>query len=95
VQYPAPTRRVYNRGRRFSRLRCSTRISSTFQLAVLKLRIEGEDAIRLADVVVLTTARARHSPGGDDRELRFRDGAARDALRSRRFVSMAIRTGGY
>ncbi len=58
---------------------------------VLKLRIEGEDAIRLADVGVLNY---RHELDIRQavmiRELRFRDGAGRETrLRSRRFVSMA------
>ena len=58
---------------------------------VLKLRIEGEDAIRLADVELLDY---RHEldihRAVVTRELRFRDAAGREtALRSRRFVSMA------
>jgi trehalose/maltose hydrolase-like predicted phosphorylase len=58
---------------------------------VLKLRIEGEDAIRLADVTLLDY---RHEldirRAMVIRELRFKDGAGREtALRSRRFVSMA------
>ena len=58
---------------------------------VLKLRIEGEDAIRLADVEVLDY---RHEldlrTGVMTRSLRFRDAAGRETtLRSRRFVSMA------
>ncbi len=58
---------------------------------VLKLRIEGEDAIRLADVELLDY---RHEleirTATVFRELRFRDHAGREtALRSRRFVSMA------
>ena len=58
---------------------------------VLKLRIEGEDAIRLADVELLAY---RHEldirRATVIRELRFRDLSGREtALRSRRFVSMA------
>ncbi len=58
---------------------------------VLKLRIEGEDAIRLADVELLGY---RHELDIRNdivlRELRFRDRSARETtLRSRRFVSMA------
>ena len=58
---------------------------------VLKLRIEGADAIRLADVELLDY---RHELDIRTavliRELRFRDGAGRETvLRSRRFVSMA------
>lgn len=58
---------------------------------VLKLRIEGDEAIRLDNVKLLSY---RH--GYDirlamvQRELRFRDRAGRETtLRSRRFVSMA------
>jgi trehalose/maltose hydrolase-like predicted phosphorylase len=58
---------------------------------VLKLRIEGEEAIRLADVELLDYRHAldiRHPTV--IRELRFRDRAGRETrLRSRRFVSMA------
>jgi trehalose/maltose hydrolase-like predicted phosphorylase len=58
---------------------------------VLKLRIEGEDAIRLADVELLDY---RHELDIRNdvvlRELRFRDRSSRETtLRSRRFVSMA------
>ena len=58
---------------------------------VLKLRIEGEDAFRLADVELLDY---RHELDIRNamvrRELRFRDRAGRETrLRSRRFVSMA------
>ena len=58
---------------------------------VLKLRIEGGDAVRLADVELLDY---RHEYDIRSavviRELRFRDRAGREtALRSRRFVSMA------
>ena len=58
---------------------------------VLKLRIEGADAIRLADVELLEY---RHELDIHraivSRELRFRDAAGREtALHSRRFVSMA------
>ena len=58
---------------------------------VLKLRIEGAEAIRLADVELLEY---RHEldihRAVVTRELRFRDAAGREtALRSRRFVSMA------
>ena len=58
---------------------------------VLKLRIEGEDAIRLADVELLAhrhEVQIRHATVV--RDLRFRDRAGRETtLRSRRFVSMA------
>jgi trehalose/maltose hydrolase-like predicted phosphorylase len=58
---------------------------------VLKLRIQGEDAIRLADVDVLDYRHEldiRHATVV--REVRFRDRADRETtLRSRRFVSMA------
>lgn len=58
---------------------------------VLKLRTEGEDAIRLGNVELLSY---RHEYdirlAMVQRELRFRDGAGRETtLRSRRFVSMA------
>ncbi|MGO9753676.1 MAG: glycoside hydrolase family 65 protein [Solirubrobacteraceae bacterium] len=58
---------------------------------VLKLRIEGAEAIRLVDVELLGY---RHEldirRAVVIRQLRFRDGAGREtALRSRRFVSMA------
>jgi trehalose/maltose hydrolase-like predicted phosphorylase len=58
---------------------------------VLMLRIEGEDAIRLADVALLSY---RHELDIRDvtlvRQLRFRDGGGRETtLKSRRFVSMA------
>ncbi len=58
---------------------------------VLELRIEGEDAIRLADVELL---RYRHEydirSATVSRQLRFRDRAGREtALTTRRFVSMA------
>ena len=58
---------------------------------VLKLRIEGGEAIRLADVELLEY---RHQLDIEravvTREVRFRDAAGREtALRSRRFVSMA------
>ena len=58
---------------------------------VLKLRIEGADEFRLADVELLDY---RHEldihRAVVTRELRFRDAAGREtALRSRRFVSMA------
>jgi trehalose/maltose hydrolase-like predicted phosphorylase len=58
---------------------------------VLKLRIEGEDAIRLDTVELLGY---RHSYDVRlalvERELRFRDRAGRETtMRSRRFVSMA------
>ncbi len=58
---------------------------------VLKLRVEGEDAIRLADVEVLDyTHRFDIRDAMVVRELRFRDRSARETtLRSRRFVSMA------
>jgi trehalose/maltose hydrolase-like predicted phosphorylase len=57
----------------------------------LKLRIEGEDAIRLADVELLAY---RHRLDIRNamvmRELRFRDRSSRETtLQSRRFVSMA------
>lgn len=59
---------------------------------VLKLRIEGADAIRLDDVELLSY---RHDYdirlAMVARELRFRDRAGRETtLRSRRFVSMAL-----
>src|ERR1700761_1172347 len=58
---------------------------------VLKLRIEGEEAIRLADVDLLAYRHQldiRHATVV--RELRFRDRGGRETtLRSRRFVSMA------
>ena len=58
---------------------------------VVKVRIEGEDAIRLADVELLDY---RHSLDIRSavvvRELRFRDRSSRETrLQSRRFVSMA------
>ncbi|MBA3905433.1 MAG: glycoside hydrolase family 65 protein [Pseudonocardiales bacterium] len=58
---------------------------------VLKLRIEGEDAVRLADVELVSY---RHDYDVRlamvVRELRFRDRSGREtSLRSRRFVSMA------
>ena len=58
---------------------------------VLKLRIDGEDAMRLGEVELLEY---RHELDIRDavvvRELRFRDRAGRETtLRSRRFVSMA------
>ena len=58
---------------------------------VLKLRIEGEDAVRLDNVEVLEY---RHEYVARiavvSRTLRFRDGGNRETtLRSRRFVSMA------
>ena len=58
---------------------------------VLKLRIEGQEAIRLADVDLLAYRHEldiRHATV--IRELRFRDRSGRETtLRSRRFVSMA------
>ena len=58
---------------------------------VLKLRIEGQQAIRLADVDLLAYRHeldVRHATV--IRELRFRDRSGRETtLRSRRFVSMA------
>ncbi len=58
---------------------------------VLKLRIEGEEAIRLGDVELLGYRHQldiRHATV--IREVRFRDRAGRETtLRSRRFVSMA------
>jgi trehalose/maltose hydrolase-like predicted phosphorylase len=58
---------------------------------VLKLRIEGEDAIRLADVELLSYRHRLDILGATlIRELRFRDRSSRETtLRSRRFVSMA------
>ena len=58
---------------------------------VLKLRIEGEDAIRLADVELLDYRHELDIRGAVmARRLRFRDAAGRETtLRSRRFVSMA------
>jgi trehalose/maltose hydrolase-like predicted phosphorylase len=58
---------------------------------VLKLRIDGGDAVKLADVELLDYRHEldiRHAT--IIRELRFRDGAGRETtLHSRRFVSMA------
>ena len=59
---------------------------------VLKLRIEGEDAIRLDNVELLDYRHdLRHrDTRWSSRELRFRDRAGRETtLRSRRFVRMA------
>jgi len=58
---------------------------------VLKLRIDGGDAIRLADVEVLEYRHRLDLRGAVmTRTVRFRDGAGREtALTSRRFVSMA------
>ena len=58
---------------------------------VLKLRIEGEDAIRLDTVELLGYRHAlRRAACVGRRKLRFRDRAGRETtLRSRRFVSMA------
>jgi trehalose/maltose hydrolase-like predicted phosphorylase len=58
---------------------------------VLKLRIEGEDAIRLADVELLDYHHELDIRRATIiRQLRFRDKGGREAtLRSRRFVSMA------
>ena len=58
---------------------------------VLKLRIEGEDAIRFDNVEVLSYRHSYHIRSAlVQRELRFRDRAGREtSLRSRRFVSMA------
>ncbi|MBT8224699.1 MAG: glycoside hydrolase family 65 protein [Dactylosporangium sp.] len=58
---------------------------------VLKLRIEGEDAIRLSDVKLLSYRHELDIRGAVViRELRFRDHSDRETmLRSRRFVSMA------
>ncbi len=58
---------------------------------VLKLRIEGEDAIRLADVELLGYHHGVDLRSGVmSRSVRFRDAAGRETtLRSRRFVSMA------
>jgi trehalose/maltose hydrolase-like predicted phosphorylase len=58
---------------------------------VLKLSIEGEDAIRLADVELLGYRHELDIRNGTvSRHLRFRDRAGREtALKSRRFVSMA------
>src|SRR6266581_3919097 len=58
---------------------------------ILQLRIEGEDAIRLADVELVSY---RHELDIRNatlvRQLRFRDGSGRETtLKSRRFVSMA------
>ena len=57
---------------------------------VLKLRIEGQAAVRLDNVEVLDYRHKYHVPSALlQRELRFRDGAGREtSLRSRRFVSM-------
>jgi trehalose/maltose hydrolase-like predicted phosphorylase len=58
---------------------------------VLKLRIEGEEPVRLADVELLGYRyELEIRTATVTRELRFRDQAGREtALRSRRFVSMA------
>jgi trehalose/maltose hydrolase-like predicted phosphorylase len=58
---------------------------------VLKLRIEGEDAIRLADVELLDYRHELDIGNATvSRHLRFRDRAGRETtLKSRRFVSMA------
>ncbi len=58
---------------------------------VLKLRIEGEDAIRLADVELLAYSHRFDIRNATViRELRFRDRNSRETtLQSRRFVSMA------
>ena len=57
----------------------------------MKLRIEGEDVVRLADVEVLDYQHAldaRHATV--HRRMRFRDRSGRvTSLTSRRFVSMA------
>ncbi|MBV9425206.1 MAG: glycoside hydrolase family 65 protein [Solirubrobacterales bacterium] len=60
---------------------------------VLKLRIEGEEAIRLADVELLDYHHRLDVRNATVvRELRFRDRSGRQtSLRSRRFVSMADR----
>jgi trehalose/maltose hydrolase-like predicted phosphorylase len=57
----------------------------------LKLRIEGEDAIRLADVELLSYRhRLDLRAGVMTRSVRFRDAAGRETtVRTRRFVSMA------
>jgi trehalose/maltose hydrolase-like predicted phosphorylase len=58
---------------------------------VLELRIEGEDAIRLADVELLSYRHEYDIRNATvERHLRFRDRSGRETtLRSRRFVSMA------
>jgi trehalose/maltose hydrolase-like predicted phosphorylase len=58
---------------------------------VLELRIEGEEAIRLADVELLGYRHEYDIRNATvSRRVRFRDRAGRDtALESRRFVSMA------
>ncbi|MGH3875060.1 MAG: glycoside hydrolase family 65 protein [Pseudonocardiaceae bacterium] len=58
---------------------------------LLKLRIEGEEAIRLDNVEVLSYRHSYHIRNAVvGREVRFRDRAGRETtLRSRRFVSMA------
>lgn len=58
---------------------------------VLKLRIDGADAVRLAEVEVLDYQHEIDLRGAVmTRSVRFRDGAGRETmLRSRRFVSMA------
>ncbi len=60
---------------------------------VLKLRIEGEEAVRLADVELLDYHHRLDVRNATVvRELRFRDRNARETfIRSRRFVSMADR----
>jgi trehalose/maltose hydrolase-like predicted phosphorylase len=58
---------------------------------LLKLRIEGEEAVRLDDVEVLSYRHCYDIRNAVvEREIQFRDRAGREtALRSRRFVSMA------
>jgi trehalose/maltose hydrolase-like predicted phosphorylase len=60
---------------------------------VLKLRIEGEEAVRLADVELLDYRHRLDVHGATViREIRFRDRSGREtSIRSRRFVSMADR----
>src|SRR6201986_104849 len=57
---------------------------------VLKLRIDGEDAVRLGEVEVLDYRHEIDLRGAVmTRSVRFRDGAGRETtLRSRQFVSM-------
>jgi trehalose/maltose hydrolase-like predicted phosphorylase len=58
---------------------------------VLQVRVEDDDAFRLADVDILSYRHALDVPTGIVlRDVRYRDGAGRETtLRSRRFVSLA------
>ena len=90
---PTPTASTTARRRSWAGGRSSTRISSTCpNWLVLKLRIEGEDAIRARQRrAARLPPRARHPQRASScAALRFRDRAGRETtLRSRRFVSMA------